>query len=256
MKDQKGFAHTALLIVVFVIAFVSAVGFYVMKSKSDKPSLNTTDSSSAEMIEQSEEKSGIPQDKDALEKEDESDKADDSKNDEKPTKSPSSSVSSKPVANTKNCLPPDADKYQKTYSGISNSGFLKSNGYSDAKKFYDALKFAGLISKIDSSKVVVFAPNDYVYENKLTDEQLAFMNASPANMKSVLGWHIVTSCVVWDSNMENVKGSVTLTTLNGKVTYTQGSPGKINDARLAIWDWYTSNGAVHFIGDFIKPPKL
>lgn len=161
-----------------------------------------------------------------------------------------------PTPNTTNCMPSDANSYETAMATRSTSNYLASGGYDSSVKFRAALEYAGLLAIIDSPKVVVFAPNDYVYNSKLTTAQLAFMNQSPANMRSVVGWHIITSCVIWHGNMQNVKTTMTLQTLNGPVTFTPSSLGSINQAGVAMWDWFTTNGAVHYITDFIKPPQV
>ena len=171
-------------------------------------------------------------------------------------KSPSD-LPSAPIPKTSsptNCLPPDANEYQMYEIDKPNSGIMYNGSYDTSIKFMDALKFAELEDVVDSSQVVVFAPNDYVFENSLSASQLSYMNASAANMRSVVGWHIITSCVIWDDNMENVKSPITLNTLNGPVTYYPGGTGSIESAGIAMWDFFSSNGAVHLITDFIKPP--
>lgn len=175
-----------------------------------------------------------------------------------PTPTPTPAPTPTPVPNTTNCMPSDANSYEKALATRSTSNYLGNDGYAgyDAtSKFKAALEYAGLTSLIDSPKVVVFAPNDSVYNSKLTTAQLAFMNQSPANMRSVVGWHIITSCVIWHGNMQNVKTSMILQTLNGPVTFTPGSLGSVNQAGVAMWDWFTTNGAVHYITDFVKPPQ-
>ncbi|HUP26558.1 MAG TPA: fasciclin domain-containing protein [Candidatus Limnocylindrales bacterium] len=176
-----------------------------------------------------------------------------------PTPAPSVAPTPKPV-NTTNCLPDNPSPYATHYIGMTNSGYLQTNSYGETNKLYAALQFAGLLSAIDAKQVVVFAPNDYIFDNKLTATQLAWMNQSPENMRSVLGWQIVTSCITWDG-VNPVKDkplgqAVTLNTLNGPVTYIHGGPGKVENADIAIWDWFTSNGSVTFITDFIKPPQV
>lgn len=137
---------------------------------------------------------------------------------------------------------------------VLSTDWMLSNSYSTAGKFKAAIDFAGLTSVVNSNNVVVFAPNDYVYDNYLTSDQKAFMEASPDNMRSVIGWHIVKSCVTWAGQTSGATSPMTIQTLNGPVTYTPGSPGKVNNARIAMWDWFTSNGAVHLITNFIAPP--
>ncbi|HSW37060.1 MAG TPA: fasciclin domain-containing protein [Candidatus Saccharimonadales bacterium] len=159
------------------------------------------------------------------------------------------------VPKGKDCLPPDATSYDKTFTGMTNSSYLTTNSYGDTKQFYDGLNFAGLLPIVDSPQTVVFAPNDYVWDNYLTSAQKTFMNQSPENMRSVLGWHIITGCVIYHHQMDEVNYTMTLTTLNGTVTYTPQDIGALDNVDVAIWDWFTSNGAVHFITGFIRPPS-
>ena len=132
---------------------------------------------------------------------------------------------------------------------------LNANSYSSTKKMHDAIEFAGLTASANSPKTVILAPNDYVFST-LTKAQTDFMNASPANMKSVIGWHIVTSCVVWGGQMDSAKSNITMNTINGPVTWSPEYHGKVNGVDMAIYDFFTSNGAIHFITGFIKPPAL
>lgn len=161
-----------------------------------------------------------------------------------------------PIVNTTSCMPADASLFEKAMATTLTSAYLGPGGYSPTIKFRAALNYAGLLSTVDNAKVVVFAPNDYSYDNSLSVAQLAYMNQSPANMRSVIGWHIITSCVIWHGNIQNVKSTITLQTLNGAVTYTPGGTGKIEAAEIAMWDWFTTNGAVHYITAFIHPPQI
>jgi hypothetical protein len=159
-----------------------------------------------------------------------------------------------------NCLPANPTQYQTTQTGKYTSEYLQTNSYGDTAKLYSALQFAGLIDKVNKNQVVVFAPTDSIFTNKITPTQLAWMNQSPENMKSVLGWQIVIGCITWDGvnpvKDKEAGATVTLNTLNGPVTYTHGGQGKVENAQIAIWDWFTSNGSVTFITDFIKPPQV
>lgn len=139
---------------------------------------------------------------------------------------------------------------------MTNAQYLNTNAYGETNELYDALQFAGLLDEVDTKQYVVFAPNDYAFNN-LSAAQLAWMNQSPENMRSVLGWQIATSCITYDgvNPVKNATGLVTIQTLNGTVTYYPGSPGKIENTSVAIWDWFTSNGSVTFVG-FIKPPQI
>lgn len=172
-----------------------------------------------------------------------------------PTTTPTKPAVPAPTVSSTNCTPTDASVYARMNEGKKSSEFML-NGYSPSGKFKEALEFAGLLATVDSKKVVVFTPNDYVFDSKLSAAQKAFMYQSPDNMRSVLGWHVITSCVIWDDNLRDVKSAVTLQTLNGPVTFTPTTIGKVENASMAMWDWFTSNGAVHFITDFIKPPVI
>jgi len=167
---------------------------------------------------------------------------------------------STPWVNTKNCLPQNPSQYATYYIGMTNSQYLQTNGYGDTTKLYAALQFAGLIDTVNSKQYVVFAPDDWVFDNKLTAAQLAWMNQSPANMRAVLGWQIATSCITWAgvNPVENLATStkVTVNTLNGPVTYTHGGPGTLGNAGIAIWDWFTSNGSVTFVTDFVDKSAI
>lgn len=158
--------------------------------------------------------------------------------------------------NTTNCLPESPSTYQTAQTGKTNSAYLLSNSYSTTAKMHAALQFAGLLSAVDAKQVVVFTPNDWVFDNKLTSTQMAWMNQSPTNMRSVIGWHVATSCITYDglNPIKGKAGAVSVNTLNGPVTYMPGGTGKIDNAPIAVWDWFTSNGSVTFVTDFIKPP--
>ncbi len=175
------------------------------------------------------------------------------------TTAPAPAATPAPVVNTTNCLPPNPSIYATYYIGMTNSAYLQTNSYSPTTKVYAALQFAGLLTAVDAKQTVFFAPNDYMFDN-LTTAQKAWMNQSPENMRSVLGWHIVTSCITWDG-VNPIKDKpnttlMTLNTLNGPVTFTFNNHGELDGVPVAIWDWFTSNGSVTFITDFIKPPQV
>jgi cytoskeletal protein RodZ len=142
----------------------------------------------------------------------------------------------------------------------TTTGYLGTNSYAETKKMLAAIEFAGLTSQVNGKQVVVLTPNDYVFENKLTSTQLAWMNQSAANMKSVIGWHIVTECITYaglNPTKDKAAGAtITLKTLNGTITYTQTGYGKFENAEIAIWDFFTENGAVTFVTGFVKPPQV
>lgn len=267
LSNQNGFAHLGIVIGCLVILAVGSIGFYVQSRQSASKegagftiSLMNPLDTEAHVAKMGDLKSEKPEDKGESQDETQVVPSEEIKENENEQKSqpakPAPVPAPKPV-NTTSCLPDNANQYQKTYIGKTNSEFMVSNGYTIAKKFSDALEFAGLKATIDAPKVVVFAPNDHVFDNNLSQAQLDFMNQSPANMKSVVGWHVITSCVILHEYMEDKQSSVILTTLNGDVTYNpdQGI-GAIDGVNVAIWDWFTSNGAVHFMTDFIRPPQL
>ena len=158
-----------------------------------------------------------------------------------------------PAANTTNCLAPNPSPYATYYISMTNSQYLQTNSYVTTTKFYAALQFAGLLDTINSKQYVVLAMDDSGW-NKFTQAQLNWMNASPANMKSVIGWQVITSCITWDGinpvkNM-TIGATRTVNTLNGAVTYTHntGGLGAFGNGKVGIWDWFTSNGSVTVAG--------
>jgi len=157
-----------------------------------------------------------------------------------------------------NCLPADANQYVTANVNKTNSEYLQNSSFGDTTKFYSALEFAGLIGKVNESQITVFAPNDYVFTDKLTPDKLAWMNQSPENMKSVIGWHIVIGCITWAgvNPIEGKSGTTILNTLNGPVTLTYDAPGTVGNAKVGMWDWFTSNGSVTLISDFVQPPSV
>jgi hypothetical protein len=244
--NQSGVMHHLAILAVVVIAVVGGVGWKVYKS-SQHTKNNSAQSTPAtkNAKDKTETKSG--------DKSLEPVKAS-SKN---PTavstkpKAPATTPKPAPAVST-NCQANGPGQYD-VYAGVNNVTFLKTNDYSGASKMAEAIKFAGLESVANGQKTVVFASNDYVF-SKLTKAQTDFMYASPANMKSVIGWQIVQSCVTYSGGMSNQKTNTTIHTVNGPITWTAQGHGFLGNAEMAIWDWYTSNGAVHFLTDFAKPP--
>lgn len=174
-----------------------------------------------------------------------------------PAPAPVVTPPSAPIVNTTNCLPPDASKWDKMPSHLSNSEFMLSGYYQETPKFVEALEFAGLLGTANGKKTVVFTVSDGAFNN-LSAEQQAWLYASPENMKSVIGWHVVQSCIIW-KDIRNATMNVTFDTLNGTVTYVLGENGShrgtINGQYIGIWDWFTSNGAVHYLSGFIVAPS-
>lgn len=245
-KNESGIAHIKLLLVVAVL--VGAIGYTGWKVNDlNNRSASRQENKETEKVDGDNEKDIIYVVEASELEEDSTEKAPDGtaqKNSEAPK--------------TDKTEPKPTDPVVAGCSGRGSkytSEWLSSNSYSTAKKFKDAIEFAGLTSVVNSDNVVVFAPNDYAFENGLTASQKAYMQASPANMKSVIGWHIVKGCTLWDNDIENKTANVTIQTLNGPVTYKPGSPGYINDTKMAMWDWFTRNGAVHLITGFVKPPQ-
>ncbi len=162
-----------------------------------------------------------------------------------PTPAPTSTV------NTTNCLPSNPSVYATYFINMTNSQYLQSNSYVPTTKLFAALQFAGLIDTVNTKQYVVLAMSDSQW-NSFTPSQLNWMNASPANMRAVLGWQVVTSCISWDG-VNPVKdmsmgAQKIVNTLNGQVTYTHGTPGKFGAGSVGIWDWFTSNGSVTIAG--------
>lgn len=151
-----------------------------------------------------------------------------------------------------NCLPENPSVYQETYTNITNGTFLKNGSYAATSDFYDALEFSGLLSTVNANKATVFAVSDYVFQNNLTPTETTYVNSSAAKMKELLGWHVITSCKTWQDDLNGK--TVTLSTMNGNVTYNGAGMGTIGDATGAIYDWFTKNGVVHFLSDFIDVP--
>jgi hypothetical protein len=169
------------------------------------------------------------------------------------TTTPTVTTTPTPAPNTTNCLPPNPSKYATYYVSMTNSQYLQTNSYINTTKLYAALQFAGLLNTINTKQYVVLAMDDSIWSN-FTQAQLDWMNASPANMRSVLGWQVITSCITWDGvnpvkNMA-VGSTQTVTTLNGTVTYTHGTGGQgsFGNGKVGIWDWFTSNGSVTVAG--------
>jgi hypothetical protein len=169
-----------------------------------------------------------------------------------PTPAPATTPAPAPTTNTTNCLSPSSSQYA-YYPSMTNSQYLQTNGYANTTKLYAALQFAGLINTVNSKQYVVLAMDDSQWNN-FTQAQLNWMNASPANMKSVLGWQIITSCITWNG-INPVKdmavgATKTVTTLNGTVTYKHntGGLGAFGNGKVGIWDWFTGNGAVTIAG--------
>lgn len=170
-----------------------------------------------------------------------------------PMATPAPAPAPAPGLNTTNCLPPNPSSYATSYTSMTNSQYLQTNGYVNTTKLYAALQFAGLIDTINSKQYVVLAMDDSAWNN-FTQAQLNWMNASPANMRSVLGWQVVTSCITWNGvnpvKDMTVGATRTVTTLNGAVTYTHNTDGlgTFGNGKVGIWDWFTSNGSVTIAG--------
>lgn len=170
------------------------------------------------------------------------------------TKSPTKTTTTTQTAQKLGCGPEGSSG-----SGTTTS-YLGTNSYAETSKMLAAIEFAGLKSQVNAKQVVVLTPNDYVFETTLTPTQLAWMNQSAENMKSVIGWHVVTECITYNGlnpTKDKAAGAtVSLKTLNGTITYTQTGYGKFENAEIAIWDFFTENGAVTFVTGFVKPPQV
>jgi hypothetical protein len=158
-----------------------------------------------------------------------------------------------PTPNTTNCLPPNPSSYATYFTGMTNAQYLQTNSYVNTTKIYAALQFAGLINTINTKQYVVLAMDDSQW-NSFTQAQLNWMNASPTNMRSVLGWQVIISCITWNgvNPVKNMAAGATLTvnTLNGPVIFTSQTSGlgKFGNGSVSIWDWFTSNGSVTIAG--------
>ncbi len=242
---QTGFAVVEGLLILVIIGLIGGIGFYVMnaRSKSNKSlnsSANNTStikipSTSQQKVDKLEPASAKPTPTAAA------------------TAKKTTPTSTAPTTPTPTTTPASTNCGQSTDD--NNMALLNANSYSSTKKMHDAIEFADLTSAVNSAKVTVIAPNDYVFGN-LTKAQADYMNASPANMKSVIGWHIVTGCYTWSSQFSSSKVNITLNTLNGPVVWSPDYHGKVNGVDMAIYDFFSSNGVVHLITGFIKPPAL
>lgn len=258
--NQNGFAHIQLILTAIVLLFVMGVGGWrVSQSRASKSKL-----AEASKASQAEKISNLTSKEEALQPQ----PSPITDTPAAPATAPTATKKSSPALVTQpappppappisnNCLPPNANQYQSTWSSKTTSQVLQSNGYTSTQKFYDALQFAGLLGTINNNKTVVFAVNDYVFDNDLTQAQKDYLYASPENMKAMLKWQIVPSCVIWSGQIEKSTGPVSFQTLGGTVTHYVGSPGNIDGAKLAMWDFFSSNGAMHLMSDFIRPPVL
>lgn len=172
---------------------------------------------------------------------------------------PSTPSAATPPASTTGCLPTNPSQYDLYYQHMTSSQYLQTNGYANTAKLYAGLQFAGLLDTVNRKQHVVLTMADGAWDN-LSQAQRDWMNASPANMRSVLGWQVITSCITYkgvNPTKDMAAGTTqVVNTLNGSITYTAGgSMGKFENAPVYMWDWYTSNGAVTF-SDFVRPPVV
>ncbi len=245
-KNENGFAH--LMLILLVTGVLSLIGFAswrVIKSlntKSDAKVSNTTKSESATNITA-----------EAVLKDSKATVAVETVNTSAPTVTKNTTKTPTPVT-SKPSATAAANCGGAIYNG-TNTAFMGTETYLATKKFKAALEFAGLTSIVDGKNTVVFTMTDSIFDS-LSIAQKEYMNLSPENMRSVLGWHIITSCQTYASVFKNATAPITLQTLNGPVTYTTSGHGKVEAAEIAIWDWFTINGAVHYITGFIKPPQI
>ena len=174
-------------------------------------------------------------------------------------RAPSTPSTATPPASATGCLPTNPSQYDLYYQHMTNSQYLQTNGYANTAKLYAGLQFAGLLDTVNRKQHVVLTMADGAWDN-LSQAQRDWMNASPANMRSVLGWQVITSCITYkgvNPTKDMAAGTTqVVNTLNGSITYTAGgSMGKFENAPVYMWDWYTSNGAVTF-SDFVRPPVV
>ena len=170
-----------------------------------------------------------------------------------PTPVPSPAPTPSPALNTTNCLPANPSSYETTYTKYTNAQYLQTNSYSNSTKIYAALQFAGLIDTINSRQYVVLAMDNSEWA-RFSSAQLSWMNASPANMRSVLGWQVITSCITYGGQnpVKDLAAGTTrsVSTLNGVITFTAKAHGlgTFGSADVYIWDWFTSNGSATIAG--------
>jgi hypothetical protein len=174
-------------------------------------------------------------------------------------RAPSTPSTATPPASATGCLPTNPSQYDLYYQHMTNSQYLQTNGYANTAKLYAGLQFAGLLDTVNRKQHVVLTIADGAWDN-LSQAQRDWMNASPANMRSVLGWQVITSCITYkgvNPTKDMAAGTTqVVNTLNGSITYTAGgSMGKFENAPVYMWDWYTSNGTVTF-SDFVRPPVV
>jgi hypothetical protein len=257
IDKQYGFLPVEIILLSVIIVIIGTAGWYVWNHKQQQLASNvetiapieTVDNSTADTFKTAEEQQSAIADKIPVES--------------KPkttVQSPAPITTPTPPANTTNCLPPNPSPYSTYYIHMTNSAYLQSNSYGDTNDLYSGLQFAGLIDTVNKAQYVVLAPNDYWWDN-LTQQQRDWMNASPENMRSVLGWQIITSCITWNGvnpvNNWPLGKSTVVNSVNGPVTFSIGSNGHgdFGECNVAIWDWFTSNGSVTFCG-FVKPPVV
>jgi hypothetical protein len=245
MKNQKGFHTLEGLLLLVVVAIIGGVGWYVWQSTKNVNQSYYNASRSGTLVKGDLQKvANKPITAEKLDT-------------DKPVTQPNTSPKTQPKTQPTQPVPTPQPTTKCSPSGSNpTSTVLQNNGYTSTKKFYEALQFAGLVNRVDQDKTVVFAVNDWVFDNKLTQAQKDYMFASPQNMESVLKWQIVPSCLFWAGYMESQKGDVNIQTLGGTVTHHYGSPGNIDGVQMAMWDFFSSNGAVHLITGFIKPPQV
>jgi len=110
-----------------------------------------------------------------------------------------------------------------------------------------ALRQSRLASTLDQQhEMTVFAPNNDAFEE--IGNLIADMTA--ADLKSVLGYHIVEGKVLYSDMMTN--GRVEGTMEGGAVTF-RDEEGElfVNGARVVVADMLISNGVVHVIDGYV-----
>lgn len=260
-NNQNGFSYIEILLLVVIAGLISFVGWYVLRAKTNAD-LSLNEAAKSQTLIKSATKKPLSQ----------SSQVPTASSITKSSKGTSSSLSTKagtpaktttisptptpapnPTPNTTNCLPPNPSPYATYYIGMTNSQYLQTNSYVHTTKLYAALQFAGLIDTINTKQYVVLAMDDTGW-NSFTQSQLNWMNASPTNMRSVLGWQIITSCITWNgvNPVKDIPAGTTqsVNTLNGSVTFTSQANGNgtFGNGTVGIWDWFTSNGSVTIAG--------
>ncbi len=134
----------------------------------------------------------------------------------------------------------------KTIAGIVNS----DANFSLLKK---ALERAGLVGKLDSGSLTVFAPDNEAFAASGITEA-AINNLPLAQLQQLLTYHVVSGKFVSSSVVD--KGTVK--TLSGIIAKTTKSEDKvfINNIKVKTADLIAENGVIHVIEKVLTPPTI